>query len=135
MGTKSREWVLSDNTTWTTIQVAEYVGISHSSAYHRLNKSLDIDTVLRQPENVKRFGGKRLYVLDDGSEWTSTMVANHTGCLMSTASTRLSTYTDPTRVLAPPLHQVTKDKTVTASVKERMYYDPLGHWALLNKAL
>jgi len=133
MGAKPREWVLSDNSVWTAMQVANYVGINNSSAYHRLRNSTDKAVVLRKPENVKRLGGKRLYILDDGSEWTSTMVANHTGCLLSTASTRLSTYTDPTHVLAPPLHPITKDRTVTASVKERMYYDPLGHWALLNK--
>jgi hypothetical protein len=135
MGAKPKEWVLSDNSVWTAMQVANYVGINNSSAYHRLRKSTDRATVLRKAENVKRLGGKRLYILDDGSEWTSNMVANHTGCLLSTASTRLSTYTDPAKVLAPPLYYNTKDKTVTASVRERMYYDPLGHWALLNKVL
>jgi hypothetical protein len=133
MGAKPKEWVLSDNSKWTAMQVANYVGIGHSSAYHRLSKSADRDIVLRKAENVKRLGGKRLYILDDGSEWTSTMVANHTGCLLSTASTRLGTYTDPAKVLAPPPYYVTKGRTVSAAIKERMYYDPLGHWALLNK--
>jgi hypothetical protein len=133
MSSKLKEWVLDDGSVWTTAKVMLLLDCSISSAYYRLTKSSKASVVLRPKEIHKIHKGKRLYVLDDGTEWTSTMVAKHTGCLPSTASTRLSTYTDPAKVLANPLGQMCKGKTVNESVKKRMLYDPLGHWKLINR--
>jgi hypothetical protein len=135
MGTKARQWTLDDGTTWTTKALGEAVGCSASSAYHRLNKSSDPTYVLRPLEDVKRVNGYRIYVLDDGSEWTSRMVAEKTGCLLSTAATRLSCYTDVDKIMAPPLKKLFKDRMENNAMKNRMYFDPLGHWKLLNRCL
>jgi hypothetical protein len=88
--------------------------------------------VLRPVESVKRIKGYKVYRLDDGSEWTAKQVATHTGCLHSTASTRLSCYTDPDKVLAPPVRNPLHDKRLNEQMKSRMFFDPEGHWKLIN---
>jgi len=133
VGVNHRKWKLDDGTVWTTTELKELIGCSSSSAYHRLIKSTDPAYVLRPIEQVKRVRGQKLYLLDDGSEWTARMVTKHTGCLPSTAATRLCCYTDPAKVLAPPQGKVYKDRMVGNAMKRRMYADPLGHWALINK--
>ena len=133
MGSKKREWTLDDGSVWTTEMVMLKVGCAQGTAYYRLNRSSDPRTVLKAREAHKAGGGMKVYVLDDKSEWTARQVAKYTGCKLSTASTRLSCYTDVDRVLAPPLNQTTKDKVVNNSVKNRMFFDPEGHWRLLMR--
>ncbi len=127
------DYVLDDGSVWTTKSLMKEIGCAHGTAYARLTKSNEASYVLRKKEFSKKYGGLRLYVLDDGSEWTSRMVAKHTGCKLSTASTRLSCYTDPEKVLKPPLTYDYKDKTVNEYTRNRMYFDTNGHWALINK--
>ncbi len=129
-----REYVLDDGSVWTVPKLMLYLNCAHGTAYHRLGKTDKASYVLRKKEVNKSTSGLRLYVLDDGSEWTSQMVARHTGCKPSTASTRLSCYTDPKKVLKDPKVYERREIAVKEAIKERMYYDPLGHWALLNKA-
>ena len=133
MGMKHREWILDDGSVWTTTMVRELVGCTASSAYNRLTKSADPKRVLRPLDAVKKINGKKVYILDDGSGWTSDMVVEHTGCLKSTASTRLSCYTDPDKVLAPPLKKTQREMEARKAMQDRMYFDRLGHWALINK--
>jgi len=137
MGSVVKQWVLDDDSVVTTKMVMDEVGCSHSSAFYRLTKSTNREEVFRPREKHKIHNGKRLYVLDDGSEWTSTMVAEHTGCLLSTASTRLSCYTDPAVVLAPPKDKggfgKSTAKEVTNYISSRMFYDPDDFWKLLNR--
>jgi hypothetical protein len=132
MGSKRREWKLDDGSVWTTKSLSELVGCSVSSAYHRLMKTSNPEYVLRPVESVKRIKGYKVYRLDDGSEWTAKQVATHTGCLHSTASTRLSCYTDPDKVLAPPVRNPLHDKRLNEQMKSRMFFDPEGHWKLIN---
>lgn len=134
MGSKARQFILDDGSEWTTEGLSSRIGISHSSAYYRLNKSTDPIIVLRPRDKVKVTNGLKLYILDDGSEWTSADVSEYTGCKKSTASTRLTMYTDPKKVLAPPYTPSTKIKTVTGAIKKRMLYDPEGHWKLINRS-
>jgi len=132
MGSRYKEYTLDDGSVWTIETAAERLGCHKSSAYARLNNSTDPDRVFR-PINKEKCGyGYKLYTLDDGTKWTASMVAEHSGVTRGTASTRLSCYTDPEKVLCPPKNKQA-DKTPVNAAKQRMYYDPLGHWALINK--
>jgi hypothetical protein len=113
------------------VSLAEKFDLTPSSSYHRLSKTDKASYVLRPKEIFNTVDGRRLYVLDDGSEWTSLMVAEFTGCKPSTASTRLTCYTDPEKVLKVQQKKAV-DSRVKNRIENRMYYDPLGHWALLN---
>jgi len=132
MGCKRREWTLDDGSVWNTENLSKLVGITSSSAYYRLNHSSDPNEVLKPKSEVKSSNGLKIYTLDDGSKWTAEEVVKHTGCKKSTVATRLTVYTDPEKVLAPPLSATTIGKTVSETIKKRMFYDPLGHWKLLN---
>ena len=129
---KQKEWTLDDGSVWTVISLMKRINCAHSTAYSRLTKSTLAKHVLRICEKNKDAYGYKVYTLDDGSNWTASMVAKHTGVAKSTASTRLSCYTDPEKVLAPPKYQAVNKRMQNATLT-RMYYDPLGHWALLNK--
>jgi hypothetical protein len=134
MGSITKKFTLDDDSVWTTRDLSALIGISHSSAYYRLNKSTDPAQVLKPRDKIKVTNGLKLYTLDDGTEWTSAEVSEHTGCKKSTASTRLTMYTDPKKVLAPPYTPSTKIKPVTDAIKRRMLYDPEGHWKLINRS-
>jgi len=130
---KLKEWTLDDGSVWTVQDLMDKLGCAHTTAYARLHRGGSSAThVLRPCEKNKDAYGYKVYTLDDGSQWTAASVAKHTGVAKSTASTRLSCYTDPKTVLAPPKYK-TIDKKVANIRNGRMYYDPLGHWALLNK--
>lgn len=77
------------------------------------------------------------YRLKDGSIWTAETVAKETSCNMSCASQRLRTSDDPVRVLAPSggnlKTKYEKEFKPKESMSQRMIYDPLGHWNLINK--
>lgn len=132
MGNKIREWTLDDGKVYNTDMVAKLIGITPSSAYYRLMSSSDPDKVLRPKNEVRADNHLRIYTLDDGSKWTAAEVVRHTGCKKSTIATRLSVYTDPEKVFAPPLSPSTKGNSVSETIQGRMLYDPLGHWKLLN---
>jgi len=132
MGSKIREWTLDDGSVHTVRSVMSIVGCSQGTAYARLSKSTDNKHILRPREKHKIHGGQRVYILDDGSGWTSRRVAEVTGCSPSTASTRLSCYSDAEHVLAPPKDKVNKELSVKKHMQERMFFDPLGHWKLIN---
>jgi len=134
MGSITKKFTLDDDSVWTTRDLSALIGISHSSAYYRLNKSTDPAQVLKPRNKIKVTNGLKLYTLDDGTEWTSAEVSEYTGCKKSTASTRLTMYTDPKKVLAPPYTPSTKIKPVTDAIKRRMLYDPEGHWKLINRS-
>jgi len=108
------------------------INCSLGVAYYRLKKSSDPDEILKPLDKNKSVDGLKIYTLDDGSRWTAKQVAKHTGCILSTASTRLSCYTDPKKVLAPPLEKTAKDRRINNAIKERMLFDPYGHWKLIN---
>jgi len=130
---KRKEWTLDDGSVWTVTSLMEKLGCAHTTAYARLHRSgSSAAHVLRPCEKNKDAYGYKVYTLDDGSQWTAASVAKHTGVAKSTASTRLSCYTDPETVLAPPKYK-SIEKKMSNLRKGRMYYDPLGHWALLNK--
>jgi hypothetical protein len=123
---------LDDGRVLTTADVSKILNCSQSTAYARLTKSTDPARVLRTLHKSPK--GGRIYTLDDGSKWTARQVAKHTGVAKSTASTRLSMYTEPEKVLCSLKCQVV-DVSDAKICETRMFFDPLGHWALINKAL
>lgn len=133
MSSKLRVWELDDGSKWTTPQVAEKLGASIPTAYARLRSSSEPSKVFKPLYDYETLNGKRLYTLDDGSKWTSDMVVEYTGCLSSTASTRLTCYTDVERVLAPPkTRRENNSKEVREYIEKRNYFDSMGHWKLIN---
>ncbi|MCS5590512.1 MAG: hypothetical protein NZ824_11155 [Candidatus Thioglobus sp.] len=127
-----RVYTLDDGSTWTVKEAAAKLECTNSTAYARLTSSTDPKRVFRPINRDKDTYGMKVYTLDDGTQWTARQVAKHAGIAKSTASTRLSVYTDPAKVLCP-----CKSKQVdmrNAKICEtRMFFDPLGHWALINK--
>ena len=134
MGSKVRKFRLTDGSEWTTPELAKKIGCSVSTAYHRLTKSKDPASVLRPRALHKVHNGLRIYILDDGTEWTSRSLAEHLNIKQSTASTRLSMYSDPKKVMADPATTMRPSKGSEAIRAERMYNDPDGHWKLIMRA-
>ncbi len=135
MGCKEAKWTLDDGTITTTIEVAEKLGTNIGTAYSRLKRSKDPKVVYKPLPEYRFTNGKRekLYTLDDGSKWTAREVAKAVGCKRGTASSRLCTMTDPAKVLEKPSNLKKPSKAIEKIIKERMYFDPLGHWKLLMK--
>lgn len=132
MSKRWRKYTLDDGSEWTVKTAADKLKCSESTAYARLRGSTDPDRVFRPLNTDKDTYGYKVYTLDDGTKWTARMVAKHTGVAKSTASTRLSMYTDPEKVLCPPKCQVVDVRNAKVC-ETRMFFDPLGHWALINK--
>jgi len=95
---------------------------------------------------------KELFTLDDGRQITVKQLAKELRISNSGARGRLKQSTDPDVVFRkvgkyivtsnkqkrkPAFKKVestTKESTkITKEVQKRMYFDPLGHWALINK--
>lgn len=129
---KWKQYTLDDRSKWTVKEAAIELKCNQSTAYARLRSSSDPKHVFRPLNITKDKHGHKIYTLDDGSKWTAIEVAKHTGVAKSTASTRLSTHSDPNKVLAAIGERI-MNKDAVEQYKTRMYYDPLGHWALINK--
>jgi len=125
---------LSDSSKVTAVDVANRVGCDLSTARCRLNRSKDVKIVYR-PLQIK--GTCKIYTLDDGSKWTLVQVADKTGLSKNAAGVRLNKTRNASYVLKPKaVKDKTKDNTrVSEAIKQSMYFDPLGHWKLLNKCL
>ena len=132
MGAKIVTFTLDDGTKTTSTELAKKLGCTQGTAYGRLMSSSDPAKVFR-PVNATNRGA--VYVLDDGSEWTTAKLAKHLDVKKTTAGARLANSRDPARVLAPvkrndvDLHK----HRISSAMKQRMFFDPLGHWKLLNK--
>lgn len=126
-------WTLSDGTTTTTREVADRLGCGMRTAYSRLEKSKDPDVIYKPMPKYRYTDGHRemVYTLRDGSRWTAREVAKWTGCSLNVCSTRLSVSTDPSKVLAKKDLSKKEFNPNKSLIKERMYYDPLGHWKLI----
>ena len=83
MGSITRKFTLDDGSVWTTGDLSLRIGISHSSAYYRLNKSTDPTIVLKPRDKVKVTSGLKLYKLDDGSEVQISKCPNDHGKIKS----------------------------------------------------
>jgi hypothetical protein len=135
MGAKIVTFTLDDGTKITSTELSKKVGCTQGTAYGRLVSSSDPAKVFR-PVNATNKGA--VYVLDDGSEWTTAKLAKHLDVMKATAAARLANSKDHKRVLAPVKRNEIDErnhKKVSADMKKRMYFDPLGHWKLLNKCL
>jgi len=143
--TKNRKYFLSDGTPITTEELMQRSGLSRSACQKRLVKGGTLDEMLLTPEG-NRF---KSYTLDDGSEWTTHTLMDRYKLAYSTAYVRLNKYTDPAKVCCPSTFKpktiasvkdtlnkstgISSNAVVGTIVKSRMYYDPLGHWKLINR--
>jgi transketolase C-terminal domain/subunit len=135
-----KEWVLDDGTTVTTEDVMAKLKCARSTAYSRLVRSTNPTYIYK---GVQDTSGGKTYLLSDGSYWTVAELAEHLGCLHSTAGCRLSnTLTkgnDVAKVLKPVngLMSVSEikhraSKSIVKIQKARMIGDLEGHWKLFN---
>jgi Zn-dependent peptidase ImmA (M78 family) len=129
------EYTLSDGSAITAMQLAYKVGISTSAARYRLSKSTNVDELFKSKKHLSPKKGKyKIYRLDDGTTWTVKDLVSKLGVSPSCASNRLCSSNkaeyvlQPKRVFNSPLKA-----EVTKRVQNSMFFDPLGHWALLNK--
>jgi len=131
MGAKTVTFTLDDGTKITSTELSNKVGCTQGTAYGRLMNSSDPAKVFR-PVNTTNRGA--VYVLDDGSEWTTAKLARHLNANKTTAGARLANSRDPARVLAPVKRNEVDERNhrVSNAMKKRMYFDPLGHWKLIN---
>ena len=131
MGAKVVTFTLDDGTKITSTELAKKLGCTQGTAYGRLMSSSD-PVKLSRPITPTNRGA--VYVLDDGSEWTTAQLAKHLDVMKTTAGARLANSRDPTRVLAPVKRNDVDQRQhrISSAMKERMYFDPLGHWKLIN---
>lgn len=127
---KVKIWTLDDGSKYTTEEVMSKVGCVYSTAFARLVRSSNPEKIFKS-KAFTRSG--RTYTLDDGSQWTTLGLAKHLGIKRSLAGTRLSLWTDPERVMQDPKRVNVEDRAIKAIQSERMFFDPIGHWALINK--
>ena len=137
MSVVARKFKLTDGTSITCDEMTAKTGWSRGTCYARLTKT-DDHIELYKPVALTQKG--RVYILDDGSEWTSKSLAKHLGCKRSTAGTRLALMKgDSKRILSPPRdasyydEQASNHKEVQLEVEKRMLWDKQGHWKLINK--
>jgi hypothetical protein len=133
-----RQFKLDDGQFITVAELVERTGLPKSTCYSRLIKWTNPEELFKIDKR-KKVGGLQLYILDDGSEWTSKSLAEHLKCKPSTASTRLSMMKgNSKKILAPVRKQLSDDdayenkKEVEQYVEQRMLWDKQGHWKLLN---
>lgn len=133
----SKKWTLDDGTVVTLAHVMETTGYSRSVCYSRLMRHKDPAKIYAKIHPKRQL---KDYHLDDGSVWTSKTLAKHLGCSISTASTRLSVMSPDSKRVLQPFKNPTwgeddylNSKQVKKMINSRMYFDPLGHWNLINK--
>jgi hypothetical protein len=125
---------LSDGTHVTAADIAEKVGCSISTARCRLTRSKEVEVVYR---SMQVTGSHKTYRLDDGSKWTIPEMVAETGLSKNALTVRLHKSKDPNIVLKPKDSNgsVIQGARISEAIKQSMYFDPLGHWKLLNKCL
>lgn len=128
MGTL-RIHTLSNGRRMTAFQIAEEAGITVVTARLRLHKTLEADEVLAPANLGSREGQFKIYTLSDGKQYTAAEISQITGCKPAAVYGRLHKSREAEVVLRPPLMK----GCATVKTNDRMFFDPLGHWALFNK--
>jgi hypothetical protein len=117
------------------MELVEKTGVTIGTARARLSRSKDPEYIFKKNLKVR---DEVIYTLDDGSEWRVYDVMNVTSMSEAACKARLAKHTDPEIVLkhrkAGNGAEICDDK-VMEKIGGRMFFDPLGHWALLNKCL
>lgn len=101
---------------------------------------------------------EEIFILDDGQKITASQLAKELRMSNPGARVRLKQSSDPRDVFRRIGQSINKNKPksrvvyreagqkvingslieqvrVTKEMKERMFFDPLGHWALINKCI
>ncbi len=133
-----KKFTLDDGTKITPNELAAKVRISNAAARGRLEKSTN-------PKILFRKAGKRIkkrelmkYRCSDGKLRTARDAAKEFGLGLSTMSNRMSRGILNVEDLSRPSGRSKNgemSKVVSEIVKQRMFFDPDGHWALINKCL
>jgi len=125
---------LSDGTKVTAADVASRLECDISTARCRLTRSKNVESVYKP---IKPTSTQAIYTLDDGSKWTLSELADETGLTRNAMGTRLHKSRKPEDILKPKSTNgtVRDPSRISEAIKQSMYFDPLGHWKLLNKTL
>jgi len=125
---------LSDGSHVTAADVAAKVGCNISTARCRLTRSKDVDVVYR---SMQVTGSHKTYHLEDGSKWTIPELIKETDLSKNALTVRLHKSRDPAVILKhkDDNGSIVQQVRVSEAIKKRMFFDPLGHWKLLNKCL
>ena len=134
--TKSfKTYTLDDLREITAPELAKQANIHIKTARNRLNRSTDPKELFKEATNANNKGCFKTYTLDDGSQWTIPQMAAETGLTRQAIASRIYLTKDPEKVLSKKRQIHGFDvKRISAEMQERMFFDPLGHWALFNKA-
>jgi len=128
MGTL-RVHTLSNGRKMTAFEIAEEAGINVVTARLRLARTLEADAVLAPANQGSNESRIKIYTLSDGKQYTVNQIAEITGSKRAAIYGRLHKSRDAEVVLRLPLERHVPVVKITG----RMYFDPLGHWALFNK--
>ena len=131
------QYTLSDGSSITAMQLADKVGISTSAARYRLSKSANVNKLFKNKNHLSPNKGKyKIHHLDDGTTWTVKELVSELGVSLSCASNRLCSSSKAAYVLQPKrIFDSPLKAKITKRVQNSMFFDPLGHWALINKNL
>lgn len=137
-----------DDGRWVTpSDVAKVIGMSNSGARNRLKQSTDPEYVFRKHNTYITFPNTKKYRCSDGKSRTLMDASLEFGVPASVLKSRIKRkYKAGVKVidielLKAPLREKPKMNTKDEGrpsekmIKDRMYFDPDGHWALINKAL
>jgi len=142
MNSKTHVYTLDDGSTTTVEDMVKELNWAKSTCWSRLQSSTDPSKVYKKLSPTRK-DSRIEYTLDDGSRWTAETLAAYlakkynTTCKSTTAGGRLCTMKGNSKKIFSPLREGRDEEynKVSKMIKDRMYFDPLGHWALLNKAL
>ena len=128
-------YTLDDLSTITAPELSEKAGINIKTARARLGRFTDPTELFKAPTKANNKGCFKVYTLDDGSKWTIPEMAEETGLTRQAIASRIYLTKDPVKLLSKKKKIKGLDvQRISADMQERMFFDPLGHWALFNKS-
>lgn len=146
---EQQKFILDDGRYVTPGEVAKEIRSSVSGARARLKKSSDPKYVFRKGRKSPYSKSKRrlkTFELSDGSVMTADDVSNKYNIELRVARSRLSSGIRDIDKLKKPVRphkksnkylnkkfEYKKDYKPSKEMEKRMFYDPLGHWKLINK--
>jgi len=133
-----KKYRLTDGSYVTAKEVANKIGCSDALARSRLSRYIDPKNVF-MPKNTKSNKASepkkkklKYYLLNNGESVTAIDVADKANISITQARKRLNKHKDPDIVFLKQEAKTEDNSLKMRNIKTRMFYDPQGHWKLLN---